>query len=100
MFWGPILVFRLNQYNELFLQYKSQVNSRYRQKQKLRKNSPPSHESAELTKFLRLLTNKDLTFQCCGSDDGPKLLYNGNGNKKCCADGTVKVDCEGMDTGY
>lgn len=31
--------------------------------------------------------------KCCGADGAPKMLYNANGNKKCCADGSVKPDC-------
>lgn len=32
--------------------------------------------------------------KCCGTPAGPYFLFNGNNpNKKCCADGTVKADC-------
>ena len=34
--------------------------------------------------------------KCCGTPAGPYFLFNGNNpNKKCCADGTVKADCNG-----
>lgn len=33
--------------------------------------------------------------KCCGPEEGPKLLYNSASDKKCCADGTIQLDCGG-----
>jgi len=39
-------------------------------------------------------TQNPTDIQCCGPNQGPKQPFNANSNKKCCADGTIKTDCE------